>query len=121
MTSGATQSAGRPSGRQPPDELAREIEVPPLGDDERDAARDPHHAERGDERRQPDEDDEDGAERPGDEPDQQRDQPSRGRAASPRPRTGLPQTTLASAMTAPGERSMPPEMMTIAAPTAAMP
>ena len=32
-----------------------------------------------------------------------------------------PVTTLASAMTAPGERSMPPEMITIAAPIAAMP
>ena len=32
-----------------------------------------------------------------------------------------PVTTLASAMTAPGERSIPPEMMTIAAPIAAMP
>ena len=32
-----------------------------------------------------------------------------------------PVTTLASAMTAPGDRSMPPEMMTIAAPMAAMP
>jgi hypothetical protein len=32
-----------------------------------------------------------------------------------------PVTTLAKAITAPGERSMPPEMMTIAAPMAAMP
>jgi hypothetical protein len=37
------------------------------------------------------------------------------------PTNKLPQTTLASAMTEPGDRSMPPEMMTTAAPTAAMP
>ena len=32
-----------------------------------------------------------------------------------------PVTTLASAMTAPGDKSMPPEMITMAAPIAAMP
>ena len=32
-----------------------------------------------------------------------------------------PVTTLASAITAPGDKSMPPEMMTMAAPIAAMP
>ena len=57
-------------------------------------------------------------------PDSDADEQARGDARRKAP-AGLdqspPVTTLASAMTAPGDRSIPPEMMTIAAPIAAMP
>ena len=105
-----------PAGRQ----IAGQIEVAPLGDDERRAARDAHHAERRDERRQPHEHDQRGARQPA-----RRAGEESGRCAGTRVQcrstNKAPATTPVNAITAPGDRSMPPEMITIAAPTAAMP
>ena len=122
MMIGATQSAGNPGGPPSARHLAREIEVLAFGDDERDAARNAHHAERGDEGRQLDRDDQRSAlSAPAADADQQRASAWPARGPSRHSRTDTPQTTLASAMIDPGARSIPPEMMTIAAPTAAMP
>ena len=86
------------------------------------SARDAHDAERRDERRQPHEHDQRRAEQ------SRRPRPTSTPvviAGAERPalhrRTDRAATTPASAITAPGARSMPPEMITIAAPTAAMP
>ena len=85
-----------------------------------DAARDAHHAERGDERRQPHEHDQRRVSSPDTSPIAS-PAATPARAASRLRRTGGRVTTPASAITAPGARSMPPEMITTAAPTAAMP
>ena len=86
-----------------------------------DAAQDAHHAERGDERRQPDADDQPGRQQAGERrrPASPTDAPAQ--SGQPASTNRYPVTTVVSAMTAPGARSMPPEMMTIAAPIAAMP
>ena len=112
---GRQRDAERRSARRQP---ARQVVEAALGDQERGAARDAHDAERGDERRQP------GAARRAPPPARRWRRRSPGPPRTPR-RSGQPSTvnrwpviTEASAITAPGARSMPPAPMIIAAPIA---
>ena len=121
MTIGATQSAGRPNGRQPPSSRLDTSKYCPsvmMNATPRVIPIMPSVAMNG------------GSltttisaalSKPGAEADQDADghrRPQRPVRARRRARAA---TTPASAITAPGARSMPPEMMTIAAPIAAMP
>ena len=69
----------------------------------------------------PHEHDEGGAHRARQQADGEPGGDARGQRVAARSTNSCPATTPASAITAPGERSTPPEMITMAAPTAAMP
>ena len=120
MMSGATQSAGRPSGRQPPGSMVETSKYCPsvmMNARPREMPITPSVAMKGGSLtsttsaalRSP-------AARPTRTPRLMAgpsDQPFTTNSCAP--------TTPASAITAPGDRSTPPEMMTMAAPTAAIP
>ena len=120
MTSGATQSAGSPSGRQPPTSLLETSKYRPsvmMKASPRVMPITPSVAMNGGSLTRTM-----SAELSAPAPIPTSSAHSMdGARAQPASTNRYAQTTLASAMIDPGARSMPPEMMTTAAPTAAMP